>query len=119
MLKDKQKRLIWFFPLLFTLYVCSITLFTHSHVINNIRYVHSHPFNLGDTPSHQHSENELELLDQLFNSSLTTDILPVIDLTGNITGNRFLYSNLYQQIHLISSASTLQLRAPPFLMLIP
>lgn len=114
MLKDKQKRLVWFFPLLFTLYVCSITLFTHSHIINNIRYVHSHPFKFGDAPSHQHSENELELLDQLFNSSFTPDILPNIDLTGDITGNRHLYTNFYQQIHLISSASSLQLRAPPY-----
>lgn len=116
MLKDKKKSLTWFFPLLFTLYVCSITLFTHSHIINNIRYVHSHPVKLVDPPPHQHSENELELLDQLFNSSFTTDILPIIDLTGNITGNRFLYTNLYQQINLISSASALQLRAPPFLL---
>lgn len=114
MLKDRQKRLIWFLPLLFTLYVFSITLFTHSHIINNIRYVHSHPFNIGDSPSHQHSENELELLDQLFNSSFTPDILPLIDLTGKVTGDRFLFTNLYQQIHLISSASSLKLRAPPF-----
>ena len=118
MLKVKQKRLKWLLPLLFTLYVSSITFFTHTHVINNIRYVHSHPFKTSDSPSHQHSDKELELLDQLFNSSFTSDILPEIDLTGNISGSRFQYTNLYQQVHFISPASSLQLRAPPILLLI-
>jgi hypothetical protein len=115
MLKDKQKRLKWLFPVLFTLYVCSITLFTHSHIINNIRYVHSHPFKIGDSSTHHHSENELKLLDQIFNSSFTSDILPVVDMTGNISGDRFLYTDLYQQLHFIGPVSSLQLRAPPIL----
>lgn len=113
MLNDRLNKLKWLYPLLFTLYVSSITLFTHSHYINNIRYVHSHPFKLGDSSPHDHSENELKLLDQLFNSQLTSDILPIIDLTGNISFNRFNYTILYQQIHLISPALSLQLRAPP------
>lgn len=116
MFKIKQKRLKWLFSLLFTLYVSSITFFTHYHVINNIRYVHSHPFKIGEPPSHQHSENELELLDQLFNSSFISDILPDINFTVNTTAIRFLYTDLYQQIHLIYPASSLQLRAPPILL---
>ena len=116
MLKIKQKRLKWLFPLLFTLYVSNITLFTHSHIINNVRYVHSHPFKIGDSPSHQHTTNELELLDRLFNSSFTSNILPDINLTSDISGKRFLYTDLYQQIHFIDPASSLQLRAPPILL---
>lgn len=102
MLKKRLNRLSLFYPLLFTLYVCSITLFTHSHYINNIRYVHSHPIRLGEIPSHDHSEKELQLLDQLFNTSITSDIIPDVDLSGNIPLKKIRYSNLYQHLHIIS-----------------
>jgi hypothetical protein len=113
MLKKRLNRLSLFYPLLFTLYVCSITLFTHSHYINNIRYVHSHPIRLDEIPSHDHSEKELQLLDQLFNTSITSDIIPDVDLSGNIPLKKIRYSNLYQHLHIISPTTSLLLRAPP------
>ena len=113
MLKKRLNRLKLFYPLLFTMYVCSITLFTHSHYINNIKYVHSHPFKFGEPPAHEHSEKELQLLDQLFNTSITSDILPYIDLTGNIPQTRISYTNIYQHLHIINPVTSLQLRAPP------
>ena len=33
----------WFLPVLFISYMAGITLFTHSHVVNGVTIVHSHP----------------------------------------------------------------------------
>ncbi len=36
-----------FLPVLFISYMAGITLFTHSHVVNGVTIVHSHPFKKG------------------------------------------------------------------------
>ena len=42
----------WFLPVLFISYMAGITLFTHSHVVNGVTIVHSHPFKKGGEHSH-------------------------------------------------------------------
>ena len=42
----------WFLPVLFISYMAGITLFTHSHVVNGVTIVHSHPFKKGSEHSH-------------------------------------------------------------------
>ncbi|HLW10477.1 MAG TPA: hypothetical protein VKX35_08760 [Fermentimonas sp.] len=113
MIRVRYTRLKLLYPILFTLYVCSFTLFTHTHIINNIKYVHSHPFKINETSNHEHTEKELQLLDQIFNTSLTSEILPKIDLSGNLPEYRHLYTNFYQYIYQKLSAISLRLRAPP------
>ena len=51
------KIMRWFLPVLFISYMAGITLFTHSHVVNGVTIVHSHPFKQGT--AHQHSTVEL------------------------------------------------------------
>ncbi len=46
-----------FLPLIFIAYLGGITLFTHSHVVNGVIIVHSHPFK----GEHQHTEVEWKL----------------------------------------------------------
>ena len=63
-----------FLLVLFLGYYGSITLFTHSHIINGVTIVHSHPFNYdnGDgTTKLPHSEKQLFLI-QLLSEFLTT-----------------------------------------------
>lgn len=48
----------FFFPLIFLLYFGGITLFNHTHVVNGIIIVHSHPF----SGEHNHSEKSLETI---------------------------------------------------------
>ncbi|AVM52477.1 hypothetical protein JN06_01463 [Bacteroides zoogleoformans] len=48
----------WFLPLLFIVYWGGITLFTHSHVVNGVIIVHSHPFR----GEHEHTEMQLETI---------------------------------------------------------
>ena len=48
----------YFLPLLFLAYWGGVTLFTHSHVVNGVIIVHSHPFKTG----HQHTESQAETI---------------------------------------------------------
>ena len=78
---NKMKRLYlnimkWFLPVLFISYMAGITLFTHSHVVNGVTIVHSHPFKKG--VEHSHTTVEFQLI-HFLNHFQTTDagILPV------------------------------------------
>lgn len=54
---EKLRRIMrYFLPLLFLTYWGGITLFTHSHVVNGVIIVHSHPFKAG----HQHTQEQAE-----------------------------------------------------------
>lgn len=53
----------YFIPILFISYLAGITLFTHSHVVNGVTIVHSHPFNK-DT-NHSHTTTEFQLIHHL------------------------------------------------------
>lgn len=103
----------WFCLTLFTIYVSGMSLFTHTHIINNIRYVHSHPFDYGEQTQHAHTENALRLLDQIFRTSITPDIIPELVISGDINPVTLFFPDFYQATHLIPSAAPLQLRAPP------
>ncbi len=60
--------------ILFLGYYGSITLFSHSHIVNGVTIVHSHPFKTnkgGETSNPPHTEKEL-LLIQLLSELITT-----------------------------------------------
>lgn len=72
---DQMRRyylniLKWFLPILFISYLAGITLFTHSHVVNGVTIVHSHPFKKGS--EHSHTAVEFQLIHDL-NHFQTTD----------------------------------------------
>ncbi|MBF6628232.1 MAG: hypothetical protein ITG04_06955 [Proteiniphilum sp.] len=112
----KRKHLIllkWFFLLLFSMYVSGISLFTHRHVINNVTYVHSHPFKRGETTQHEHTGKQICLLDQLFKTTITSDIIPHVAVSCNLNPLTILYPGFYEAQHPVFSAAPGQLRAPP------
>lgn len=51
-------------PVIFILYFISITFFTHSHVVNGVTIVHSHPYasNADGSPMHEHTGAEIQLI---------------------------------------------------------
>lgn len=58
MKKHLKTILKLFLPLLFIAYLGGITLFTHSHVVNGVVIVHSHPFK----GEHEHTKAEFETI---------------------------------------------------------
>ena len=113
MIGRAHKTIRWLFLILFTLFVSGVSLFTHTHVVNNTKYIHSHPFKPGNATCHDHTDWEMQLLDQIYNTYITSDILPALDLVGKITICLPIEADLYLQTHSIMSAAPLQLRAPP------
>lgn len=105
---------------LFLGYYGSITFFTHSHIINGVTIVHSHPFNKdkgGDTSSLPHSGKQL-LLIQMLSEFLTTSV--------TISFAAFIFRSLLYEIPINSlddgyaesgGYCSYSLRAPPFEML--
>jgi len=113
MKRSKHNHLKWFSFVLFALYVSSTVIFTHAHVINKTIYLHSHPFKFGERAQHQHSENEYQLLDLIFSTTFTPDIIPEINLTETDHPVPIFYPEFYEALHLLQPATILQLRAPP------
>ncbi len=68
-----------FLPVLFILYMAGITLFTHSHVVNGVTIVHSHPFK--KTANHSHTTVEFLLIHHLSHLAVTGDGLFPLSLS--------------------------------------
>lgn len=67
-----------FLPLLFIAYLGGITLFTHSHVVNGVIIVHSHPFK----GQHEHTEVQLETIFYL--ASFVSSSLPLLPVAATV-----------------------------------
>jgi hypothetical protein len=68
----------YFLLILFLGYFGSITLFTHTHIVNGVAIIHSHPYNpfSKDKPvNHQHSENGFILIHFLSHFLTTVSFL--------------------------------------------
>ncbi|WP_436416025.1 hypothetical protein [Petrimonas sp.] len=114
MRKRKRHSIIkWFLPILFAAYVSGISLFTHSHVIRSITYVHSHPYKKSEKNQHSHTEKQLILLEYIYQTSITNDVVPEIDVTDTSNGENLLYLPLLSKAYHLSAYRHKKLRAPP------
>lgn len=54
-------------PVLFIAYASCITFFTHTHIVNGVTIVHSHPYSSDENgkPSHEHTGAEIQLIHTL------------------------------------------------------
>lgn len=103
------------FSVIFLLYFSSITFFTHSHVINGVTIVHSHPFaedNEGK-PLHQHTGAEIQLINILsvfFSAAVIISIIALLlpPLIKVVTHTGYIYK-LFSCIRVGQS----RLRPPP------
>ncbi len=69
MKKNRLNIIRWALPFLFVFYTAGITLFIHSHVVNGVTIVHSHPFKKGST--HGHTTVQFQLI-HILNQALNT-----------------------------------------------
>lgn len=68
MLSKRMKDVIRIaLPVLFITYASCITFFTHTHIVNGVTIVHSHPYSTDDSgkPNHEHSGMEIQLIHTL------------------------------------------------------
>ena len=106
----------YFLLILFLGYYASITSFTHTHIVNGIAIVHSHPYNpfSKDKPvNHQHSENEFILIYFLSHFLTTVSVLAfTIDVYKTVFRKFILKNNDENFSNLLFLCSN-GLRAPP------
>ena len=114
---EKLRNILkWFLPLLFIAYLGGITLFTHSHVVNGVIIVHSHPFK----GEHQHTEVELETIFFLSSfaasgSLFTPSSLPAILFVASalVVLLRVLSVPAVEHVKCVRVRCGISLRAPP------
>lgn len=112
---EKLRHILkYFLPLLFLSYWGGVTLFTHSHVVNGVIMVHSHPFKAG----HQHTSGQAETI--LFLDHYEASSVPVLlaavpcfcALLGLLAVVR------RTRLYLTRLGDGIRLRAPPLLCLL-
>ena len=69
MIKKKRNIISILLILLFVGYEISAFSFTHTHIINGVTVVHSHPFTK-DAESHNHGSSEISLINSILNSDI-------------------------------------------------
>lgn len=107
---EKLRRILKIFlPLLFITYLGGITLFTHSHVVNGVIIVHSHPFK----GQHEHTEVQLETI--FFLSSFIASSVPELIVAALVFLFllRVLGIPAVERIKCTKSDGGINLRAPP------
>ena len=72
-MEDLRRIMRFFLPMLFLMYWGGITLFAHSHVVNGVIMVHSHPFKA----AHQHTQAEAETI--FFLAHYSASSLPLLE----------------------------------------
>ena len=109
LLEKLRNILKWFLPLLFIAYLGGITLFTHSHVVNGVIIVHSHPFK----GEHSHTEAQVETI--FFLSSFVASSLPAILFVASalLVLLRVLSVPAVEHIKCVRVRCGISLRAPP------
>ena len=103
----------WFLLILFASYVSGISFFTHTHTIDHIVYVHSHPYKKSEQKKHTHTHNELHILDLYYHTTLTEDVVEEFDLTDYSSSFRVIYAIFYEGVKSVDRKDTTLLRAPP------
>lgn len=107
---EKLRNILkWFLPLLFIAYLGGITLFTHSHVVNGVIIVHSHPFK----GAHEHTEAQVETI--FFLSSFVASSLPAVLFAAPafLVLLCVLVVPAVERIKYVKARGSISLRAPP------
>jgi hypothetical protein len=118
-LKHWVKKIMRFFLLiLFLGYYGSITLFTHTHIINGITIVHSHPFNSGTKENpikHQHTANEFILI-QFLAHFLATILFFTFSIEAyKVVLRKYTLQKIKESFSKLTSLISYGLRAPPII----
>ena len=111
----RKKIMRYFLLLLFLGYYGSITLFNHTHIVNGVAIVHSHPYNpfSGKKPiNHHHSTNEFIFI-HFLSHFVTTFLAFFIALNVVRSLIHIIANRLIGNYKVFNGFYTFLLRAPP------
>ncbi|MBD8388563.1 hypothetical protein [Dysgonomonas sp. BGC7] len=104
-------------PVIFIMYASCITFFTHTHIVNGVTIVHSHPYSTDDSgkPSHEHSGAEIQLIHNLSTFFVAGAIVLAILLNLFRKKETILTPKTIAPLFSRGVLSTYRLRPPPAL----
>lgn len=112
--KNISSGLKWTLFVLFSLYMAGITFFTHSHVIDHVRIVHSHPYKK-TSQNHHHTVADIVLFDQITHFASTTHVVPHFSLEEKSIFLGFIQPQPCKIFLTNELRTSVSLRAPPAL----
>lgn len=118
MINNKLKQIIKIIlPIIFIGYACSITFFTHTHIINGVTIVHSHPYakDQNGNPSHEHTGAEIQLIHTLSTFFVAGAIALFFILKLFLSKKTPYPFQKYLSIPQTNAVNLFRLRAPPVL----
>lgn len=119
MIDKKAKTIIKIIlPIIFIIYASSITFFTHTHVINGVTIVHSHPYQSNDDGalSHNHTGAEIQLIHTL-STFFSVAVIVLSILLGLLSLRKsFIQPKTYLFILQEPVWGLSRLRPPPFIL---
>lgn len=92
-------------------YMAGITLFTHSHVVNGVTIVHSHPFKKGG--EHSHTTVEFQLIHILDHTLVTDNGLTPLFVTSVLSLLCIFLASPQRMRYCRPCPGAISLRAPP------
>lgn len=116
MINGKIKALLRvILPVIFITYACSITFFTHTHIVNGVTIVHSHPFLTDEDGNltHEHTPAEIQLI-QVLSTFFSAALIALFFLFGLFQVQRIILA-VYQKKFLLRGyvKGAYTLRPPP------
>ena len=104
------------FPLLFIFYIGSVTSFTHVHIIDGVKVVHSHPFQNSSkgAPTHSHTWSQIYLIHFIGSYQVTSKIIYLV-LFGLFFSFVSLFPFIWNKEKVSEICQAYKLRPPPFL----
>lgn len=117
--KDILSALKIIFLMIFVCYAGSVSFFFHSHIINGVTIVHSHPYKADEkgNPTHTHTVSEIQLIRNL--SSWYSIGKITVTFTFKALQPYYITETVYRAESIITGFANYfyLLRAPPFILL--
>ena len=111
MSKNLKNIIKYLLPAIFISYMVGISFFMHTHIINGVTIVHSHPFD--NDLEHSHNKSEFELINGFNTTSFIDNIIAEV-LQNPFLNLIAIFSEAMNSDHYhVEELQCISLRAPP------
>lgn len=105
----------WFLPLLFIFFINGKSFFTHTHIVDDIVVIHSHPFKKSEKTTHNHTTKEFVAIEFHTHGHFTDVTIHQVEIKSPLSN--IAKAEYIRKENLFSSEENrnVLLRAPPYI----
>lgn len=100
-------------PLLFVAFINGKAFYIHSHYIDDLIVIHSHPYKKGESAPHEHTAKELASIKFYTEGQSTANIIPDISIENPFSFRVAETEAISYNVYLSCKCNAKLLRAPP------